>query len=654
MNSQPPKPGSRLTLGPLADLEPHLPAEWWRDLFSSLYLKTDGDVVEHEASTASEVDAIVAACNLASDAAILDLCCGQGRHTIELARRGFTSLTGIDRSRYLVRLARRRAKKENFSITFKEGDARDIRLPKASQDLVCMMGNSFGYFDREEDDLAVLQAVIRVLKPGGRLLLDITDGDWMRDHFEPRSWEWIDQNQFVCRERSISADGKKLISREVVTHAERGVIADQLYAERLYSKSSLAALLQSAGLENITFKTAMDGQSARDPGMGQDLGMMAHRFFIACDAPVMPRPLKLVDNRPLTVCVVMGDPSLPDTVKVNGKFNAEDFETIARLKEALGELGGYQFTYLDRHESLIDDLRNVKPDLILNLCDEGFLNDAFKELHLPALFEMFALPYSGAGPACLGICYDKALVRSFAMAHNIPVPLETYVRAGDRMATLPSVFPALLKPATGDSSIGITRHAVVDDSESLIAYLNHLHDVLPGRAVLVQEFLSGQEYTVALIGNPATGLQALPVLEVDYSGLDEGLPKILGYESKWNPDSPYWNQVRYIETSLHPEMQREMIEHCAQLFEILDCRDYARFDFRADGDGVIKLLEVNPNPGWCWDGKLMLMASLAGMTYAELLEQILITAVSRYEGLERTLDAIDKDDRLLPRPLLLG
>ena len=65
------------------------------------------------------------------------------------------------------------------------------------------------------------------------------------------------------------------------------------------------------------------------------------------------------------------------------------------------------------------------------------------------------------------------------------------------------------------------------------------------------------------------------------------------------------------------------------LFERLDCTDYARFDFRADAKGEIKLLEVNPNPGWCWDGKLNLMAGMGGMRYADMLRMILEAAQAR-------------------------
>ena len=73
----------------------------------------------------------------------------------------------------------------------------------------------------------------------------------------------------------------------------------------------------------------------------------------------------------------------------------------------------------------------------------------------------------------------------------------------------------------------------------------------------------------------------------------------------------------------------QLVERSTHLFERLGCRDYARFDFRADAQGEIKLLEVNPNPGWCWDGKLNMMAGFAGLRYSNLLGQILAAAVRR-------------------------
>ena len=613
------------SLGPVSDLERHLPAEWWRTLFNSVYLRTDGDVVENERNTVREVSLLIEEAGLDRNDRILDLCCGQGRHCMELAKRGFKYVTGIDRSRYLIRLARKRAAAAGLSISFREGDARKFRLPEAPFHCVAIMGNSFGYFDREEDDLTVLQSARRVLQPSGVIALDVVDGEWMRRNFEPRSWEWVDENHFVCRERSLSGDGQRMVSREVVVHAERGVIADQFYAERLYSKEQLSSLLDAAGFELVRLHGTVPTDSSRE----QDLGMMATRLFLTARAPKLPAVQVSAKVRFPKVTVVQGDPSLPDMLKREGRFNPEDFETINRLKQALGELHEYTFEYIDNHTSLLARVRSDPPQFVLNLCDEGYDNDAFMELHVPAYLEMLGIPYSGAGPASLGLCYNKALVRAIATSLDVPVPLETYFNPDDQAATLPSTFPALVKPNFGDSSLGITKDAVVDSPEQLIAYLRNLQEMLPDRPILIQEFLSGPEYSIAVIGNPGLTYTILPALEVDYSGLPEGLPPILGYESKWIPDSPYWSQIRYHEARIDDDTLRKLQDYSNRLFEHLACRDYARFDFRTDSQGEIKLMEVNPNPGWCWDGKMSIMAGFAGLRYADFLRMVIEAAQER-------------------------
>jgi D-alanine-D-alanine ligase len=614
------------TLGPVSDLERHLPSEWWRTLFNSLYLETDGDIVENDRNTRQEVDLLVASTGLERGDRILDLCCGQGRHSLELARRGFRHVTGLDRSRYLIRLAKKRARQANLPVSFHEGDARRFRLGDGEFRCVSILGNSFGYFERPEDDLAVLDSVRRALASGGALVMDLMDGEWMRDHFEPRSWEWVDQNHFVCRERALAGDRDRLISREVVVHAERGVIADQFYAERLYSRERLTALLTRAGFAKLRFHSVAAPDSARN----QDLGMVEHRLFLTGEAP--RRAERVPRRSPLfpEITVLLGDPLLPDPVKRDGRFNAEDAETVARLKAALAELPGYRPRYLDDHATLFAELRRQPPEFVLNFCDEGFNNDGFLEMHVPALLEMLDIPYSGAGPACLGVCYNKSLVRAVAESVDVPVPAETYCNSDDLAATIPSgVFPALIKPNFGDASIGITKDAVVHSWEEAIAYLGTLRQLLPGRPILIQEFLTGPEYSLGIIGNPGAGARVLPILEVDYSRLDPLLPRALTYESKWLPDSPYWSQIAYREAQLDEDTRRRMTDYANILFERLGCRDYARFDFRADAAGEVKLLEVNPNPGWCWDGKLNLMAEMAGLSYPDLLRLIIEAAQER-------------------------
>ncbi|MDB2613642.1 methyltransferase domain-containing protein [Chlamydiales bacterium] len=611
-------------LGPIADLEKHLPVDWWRSIFNSIYLKTDADVVENTNATINEIDIFLKITQTKHSDYILDLCCGQGRHSLELAKRGYQFITGIDRSRYLIRLARGRAQKLNYRNKFSEGDARKIRIPDQSMNRVVVMGNSFGYFEQEDDDLKVLKEANRVLQEGGVLYLDVTDGSWMKENFEKRSWEWIDEELMVCRERHLASDQCRLISRELVTHAEKGVIADQFYAERLYTFEELKSQLILAGFEKIERHENVKGESFRD----QDLGMMANRFLVTAVAPKKIKP-KINRNQSKVICtVLMGDPRLPDSVKRNGQFNKEDFDTVNRMKEALEKLDSFLFTYFDDHKNLIKKFTINPPPFVMNLCDEGWNNDPFMELHPPALMEMLGINYTGAGPECLSLCYNKSITRAIAQDMDINIPSEIWIDPSNHSAAIPSVFPAIVKPAFGDSSIGITKDAVVNSAEELVTYFDKIKSEMPGVPILIQEFLEGREFSVGIIGNGAS-MEVLPLLEVDFSKLPKNLPKILGYESKWYPDSPYWTQIRYHQANLDEATTRYLFDTSMNLFQRLKCRDYARIDFRMNLRGEVKLLEVNPNPGWCWDGKMALMAEFAGIAYHELLEKVLVSALER-------------------------
>jgi D-alanine-D-alanine ligase len=147
--------------------------------------------------------------------------------------------------------------------------------------------------------------------------------------------------------------------------------------------------------------------------------------------------------------------------------------------------------------------------------------------------------------------------------------------------------------------------------------------------VLVQEYLPGPEYGVGLIGNPEHELVALPALEVDFSHLPFGLDPILSFESKALPDSPYWTDIKFRRAEADPTILDEIADHAKRLFARLGCRDYARFDFRCAADGRPRLMEVNPNPAWAYDGKLAFMAGFAGIAYPAMLEMILDAALRR-------------------------
>lgn len=153
-------------------------------------------------------------------------------------------------------------------------------------------------------------------------------------------------------------------------------------------------------------------------------------------------------------------------MKPTGAFDADDFRTINELKEALSCLSGYRFSYLDHHGELVNFLRETtgKADFVLNLCDEGFNNEATKELHIPALLEILGIRYSGGDPQCLAYCYDKSLVRGVATELDIPVPAAFNVGPEDvTFISLSLDFPVIVKPNFGDSSVGINASSICHD-----------------------------------------------------------------------------------------------------------------------------------------------------------------------------------------------
>ena len=610
------------TLGPVINLEEHVEPDWWKRIFNSIYLKTDGDVVEDKAITSHEVDIFSKILNLSTQDRILDLCCGQGRHTLEFSRRGF-KCEGLDRSRYLIRRAKESAKKEELFIKFREGDARKLPYSTDSFDAVVIPGNSFGYFETINDDIRVLKEIFRVLKPEGKLLIDIADGEYLHKNFQSRSWEWIDKKHFVCRERSLAKDMQRIISREIVSHADKGILVDQFYSERLYTKDSIKKILEEAGFSKIDFPMFLNSDSKRN----QDLGMMEQRIIVTSIVKKEWSEIRRRNNEIKNVFVVQGDPNKNDEIKPSCVFDEDDFYTINQMKNSLREIEsrGYKFTYLNNHDSLISDLIKAKEKIhyVFNICDEGFSNDARKELHVPAILEVLNIPYTGAGPQCLAYCYDKSLTRGIAEEMRIPVPQAIFIKPEDIEFDLPFNFPVIVKPNFGDSSFGITQKSVANNHEELLTAISEIRDKFGyDKPILVEEFLAGKDISVGIIGNPPQSYTVLPITEENYSLIPENLPKICGYEAKWIPSSPYYN-IKSVPAELPEDMKVFIIDSCLKLFERLECRDYARFDWRFNSDGNPKLLEVNPNPGWCWDGHLAKMAKFAGLSYTNMLELIL-------------------------------
>jgi D-alanine-D-alanine ligase len=327
--------------------------------------------------------------------------------------------------------------------------------------------------------------------------------------------------------------------------------------------------------------------------------------------------------------VLTGDHALPDPTKRGAHYNAEDMATHEAMEAAFLAIDAHDFTFVSDHADFLRQLESSRPDLVVNFCDTGFRNIPAYELHIPAHLELLDIPYTGAPPAAMVMCFDKAVVRLVAQSLGIAVPRETFIAADAPLDDLPDFFPALIKPNAADGSVGITKDAVVRNAGEARAYLEWLRQALPGVDALYQEYLPGPEYGIGLIGNPEGTLTALPPLEVDFSRLPAGLNPILSYESKALPDSPYWTEIKFKRAEIDAPTADLMIGSAKKLFRRLSLRDYGRFDFRRGEDGIVKLMEVNPNPAWANDGKLAFMARFAGIAYPDMLRMILDAAIAR-------------------------
>ncbi|MGH6720145.1 MAG: D-alanine--D-alanine ligase family protein [Alphaproteobacteria bacterium] len=329
--------------------------------------------------------------------------------------------------------------------------------------------------------------------------------------------------------------------------------------------------------------------------------------------------------------VVTGDHALPDFGKRRGRYNEEDYETHASMVQAFESFAEFRVAVLADHGRLIDTLRDDPPDLVVNFCDTGYRNEPAHELNIPAYLEMLGVAYTGAPPAAMVLAQDKAAVRLIASELGIPVPREEFLWAAEPERRITGPFPVLIKPNRADGSVGITKDAVARDAAEAARYVAWLGADMPGSDILVQDYLPGPEYGIGVIGNPETGFTVLPALEVDFSELPAGLNPILSYESKSIPDSPYFTRIRYHRARLDAAEEAALGRAATVLFTRLGLRDYGRFDFRRGADGVIRLLEANPNPAWATDGKLAFMASFAGIGYAAMLRLLLEAAIARLQ-----------------------
>lgn len=233
------------------------PRDWWRRLFTPDFFNPADDL--HLALAPMQTAFLIKALGLQRGAAVLDLCCGPGRHAVLLARQGLR-VTGLDYSRPYLRQARRRARRLAVPVRFVQGDMRGLPF-RGEFDAVVNLFTSFGYFERQSENLAVLRGIRKALKPSGLLFMEMMHLGWVARHFTPRDWTTLDGG-YLLEERRLLAGGRRIVTRWVRLYPD-GRRVERRLALHNYDRDSLGALLRRAGLEPVRFWGGFSGESLR-------------------------------------------------------------------------------------------------------------------------------------------------------------------------------------------------------------------------------------------------------------------------------------------------------------------------------------------------------------------------------------------------------
>jgi SAM-dependent methyltransferase len=226
---------------------------WWDRYFNELYLRMFETTLSPD-RTAREVAGVMTMLRLRPDARILDLCCGQGRHAVPLARAGHRVI-GLDRSTYLLGQARQAAETTGVEIQLVRGDMR--RLPWREQFDACVnLFTAFGYFEDEEENQRVLHEVYKALKPGGQFLLDTSNRDYYLLRLWPRAWRR--QGEAIVLEET---DFDPLTCRFTMTFTwmDGGKSESLTHSVRHYTAPELTAMLRAAGFRPKAIYGDFDG-----------------------------------------------------------------------------------------------------------------------------------------------------------------------------------------------------------------------------------------------------------------------------------------------------------------------------------------------------------------------------------------------------------
>ena len=348
--------------------------------------------------------------------------------------------------------------------------------------------------------------------------------------------------------------------------------------------------------------------------------------------PPLPAPKKAGDSavppldRTSASRALRSDLSQPDLYA-----EWDEPETIEAVAAALSSVG--EVIRLEANSDFPRALAEAKPDFVFNLA-EG-LYGVSRESHVPAICEFLGVPYHASDPLTLALTLHKGRAKEIMAYYGVPTApfIVATTRADARNVNLP--FPLFAKPAQEGSGKGITQKSLCPNRARLVQVVGELLDTYQ-EPVLIESWLPGQEFTVAILGNGKEA-RCLPLVGMRFDALPLGAPPIYGYEAKWLWDTPQHPlDIFECPARVPKELARDVRSAALSAYRVLGCRDWCRVDVRCDAAGRPMVVELNPLPGILPDPDdhscFPKAARAAGMSYDELIQTVAHIAWRRISG----------------------
>ncbi len=291
----------------------------------------------------------------------------------------------------------------------------------------------------------------------------------------------------------------------------------------------------------------------------------------------------------------------------------------------------HDVSMIEADENAFEKFKSVQPEIVFNVaeCAHG----TSREAQIPAMLDMLKIPYTGSDPLTLTTCLDKARTKEILSYHKIPTSKFLLIETLEDIDKFDLKFPVMIKPVAEGSSKGIFNSSLVKNIDELRERLQANLSAY-NQPFLVEEFLPGREFTVAILGNNSD-TEVLPVIEINLHELPKDLAPIYSYEAKWIADTrekPL--NIFTCPAKIDDGLYKKIEETALKTYRVLRCRDWSRIDIRLDEAGVPNIIEVNPLPGILPDPKdnscFPKAARVHGLSYQEMINKVLFTAAKRH------------------------